>query len=178
LGLSQKCIPAARTLKNVNHPINAKVEKRVIIKFLSNEGADATEIHHRLLRAFQENAYTLSSVYGWIRAFKTGRTIVWDEHRAGSPALDHINSKILSVFQESESQSVRSLAQELNVSLSTVDARLTDVFGFSLRHTRWVPELLTDELKATRVATSVKMLEILEQQEWRDFAGVITRDES
>jgi hypothetical protein len=40
--------------KNVDHPMNAKVEPRVIIKFLSNEGADATEIHDRLLRAFQE----------------------------------------------------------------------------------------------------------------------------
>jgi hypothetical protein len=76
LDLSQKGISAARTLKNVNYPMKAKVEQRAIIKFLSNEGADATEIHHRLLRAFQEDAYTLSSVYEWIRVFKTGRTIV------------------------------------------------------------------------------------------------------
>jgi hypothetical protein len=52
LRLSQKCIPAAGTLQNVNHPMNAKVEPRVIIKFLSTEGADAIEIHHRLLRDF------------------------------------------------------------------------------------------------------------------------------
>jgi hypothetical protein len=32
-------------LRNVTHPMNANVEQRVIIKFLSNEGADATEIH-------------------------------------------------------------------------------------------------------------------------------------
>jgi AraC-like DNA-binding protein len=103
---------------------------------------------------------------------------VWEEHRAGRPRLDHIDSKILSVFQENEYQSVRTLAQELNVSLSTVHARSTDVFGFSLRHTRRVPRLLTDELKSTRVATSVKMLEILEQQNGeilQELSGEISR---
>jgi AraC-like DNA-binding protein len=158
--------------------MNAKVEQRVIIKFLSNEGADATEIHHRLFRAFQEDAYTLSSVYQWIRALKTGRTIVSDMHQAGRSQLDHIHSKILSLFPESESQSVRSLAQQLNVSSSTVHARLTDVLGFSLRHTRWGVHLLTEELKTTRIATSMKMLEILEKQKRIHFAGIITGDES
>jgi hypothetical protein len=116
-------------VKNINHPMNGKVEQRVI-KFLSNDGADATEIHQRLLRAFQENAYILSSAYEWIQAFKPGRTIVWNGHRAVRPRLDHIDSKITSVFEESESKSVRSLAQELNVSLSRVHVRLSHVLGF------------------------------------------------
>jgi hypothetical protein len=51
LGLSQNCISAAWTLKHVNHPMNAKDEQRVITKFLSNEGAVATKMHHRLLRS-------------------------------------------------------------------------------------------------------------------------------
>jgi transposase len=145
--------------------MNGKVKQRVIIKFFSSDGVDAIEILHRLLRAFQKNSHILSSVYEWIQAFKTGRTSVLDEHRAGRPRIDHSDSKILSVFQENESHCVRSLAQELSLSLRTVYARLIDASGFSLRHPRWVPHLLTDELKATRVATSVKMLEIVEQQE-------------
>jgi hypothetical protein len=72
--------------------MDAKMEQRVITTFLSSEGADATEIHSRLLRAFQEDAYTISSVYEWIRAFKTGRTSVADEHLAGRSRLDHIDS--------------------------------------------------------------------------------------
>jgi hypothetical protein len=38
--------------------------------------------------------------------------------------------------------------------------------------------LLTDELKATRVAASMKMFEILEQEELTYFAGIIKGDES
>jgi hypothetical protein len=177
LALSQKCIFTPGTFKNFRHSMNVKFQQRVIIKFLSTEGPDASEIQHRLLQAFQEDTYTLSSLHEWIEAFNTRHIIVLGEHLVRRPRLDHIDSKILSLVQESESQSVQSLAQQLNVSLSMVHARLTDVLGFSLRHTRWVPHLLTDELKVTRVATSMKMLEILEQQERRDFAGIITGEE-
>jgi hypothetical protein len=75
--------------------MNAKVEHRVIIKFLLNEREDATEIHDKFLRASQEDAYTFSSVYEWIRAFKMGQTSVLDEHRAERPRFDHIDSTIL-----------------------------------------------------------------------------------
>jgi hypothetical protein len=92
LGLSQKWISLSRRLTNVNHLMTAKIERCGIIKFLSNEEADATKIHHRLLRAFQEDVFTLSSVSEWIQAFKTGSTIVWGEHLAGRPRLDHIDS--------------------------------------------------------------------------------------
>jgi hypothetical protein len=37
LSLSQKSISAARTLQNSNHPKDAKVEERVIIKLLSSQ---------------------------------------------------------------------------------------------------------------------------------------------
>jgi hypothetical protein len=128
-------------------------------------------------KAFQKDVSALSSIYERIRTFKTWRTSVPDEHRVGRPLLDHIDSEIRLLFQENESQSVRSLAQELNVSLSTIHARLTDVLSFSLRHTRWVSYFLTDKLKVARVAISTKMFEMLEHEEQTHVAGIITGDE-
>jgi hypothetical protein len=81
-------------------------------------------------------------------------------------------------LQQHEIHSVRSLAQELNISLTKIHARLTGVVGFFLRHPREVPHFLTDELKAIRVSTSIEMLEILEHQKRIHFAGIITGDES
>jgi hypothetical protein len=54
--------------------MNAQFEQRVNIKFLWSEDIDPVEIHHRLLRAFQKSVYLLSSIYEWIRAFKSGST--------------------------------------------------------------------------------------------------------
>jgi AraC-like DNA-binding protein len=87
---------------------------------------------------------------------------VLDELRVRSPRIDHIDSKSLSLFTENKFHSVRTLAQELGVSLSTVYDRLVTVLGFSLRHARLVLHLLIEELKAQRIATSVEIMLILQ----------------
>jgi hypothetical protein len=158
--------------------MNAKLEQRVIMKSPWSEKTDPVEMHDRLIRTFQEDAYTISSVYEWIRAFKRGRTNVLDELRAGRSRFDHIDSKILSLFTENESHGVQTPAQELGVSLSTVSDRLVNVLGFSLRHARLVPHLFTEELKAQRIATSIEMRPILQTQEPVSRGGVVTGDES
>jgi transposase len=142
--------------------MEAKGEQREIIKFLSNEGTTAFEIHYRLRRAFQKDAFSLSSVYDWTRAFKSGRTRVLDSHWAGGPRLDHIDSKILSLFQQNEFHSARTLAKELAVSLGIVYSRFTDLLRLSLGYTRHASLFLTKGLNATRVKTSIEPLEILQ----------------
>jgi hypothetical protein len=68
--------------------------------------------HSTLLQTFQGDVYTLSSVHEWIRAFKTGRTSVLDDHRAERSHFNHTDSQILSPFHENEFQSVQTLAEE------------------------------------------------------------------
>jgi hypothetical protein len=48
-----------------------RLEQSVIVRFPWSEKKNAVKIHYRLFRAFQEDAYTFSSVYESIRAFKT-----------------------------------------------------------------------------------------------------------
>jgi hypothetical protein len=148
------------------------------MKFLWSERTDPDEIHSRLSRAFQEDPYTLSSVYKWIRAFETGRTSVLDEHRAGQSRLDRLDSKSLSLFHENELHRFQTLAQELAACLSTVYDRLISVFGFSSRHARWIPHVLAQELNAERITTSTETLRILQEQEPTNFARIFTGDES
>jgi hypothetical protein len=68
--------------------------------------------------------------------------------------------------------------RELDVSFGTVSARLTEVLGFSLRHTRSIPHFLTDEFQVGMVATSMKMFKVLEQQKRTHLARIIMGDES
>jgi hypothetical protein len=100
----------------------------------------------------------------------------WASHRA--PPFKYVESKILSLFQQNEFHHVRTLDQELADSLNMVCARLTDVLAFSLQHTLSIPHQLTEELKVTRVKTSIEMLVSLQQQEPTNFARVITGDVS
>jgi hypothetical protein len=158
--------------------MNEKLEQRIIMKFLWSNGTNPVEIHSRLLQACQKDVYTLSSVYEWIRAFKTGSTSVLDEHRAGRPRFDNIYSTVLSVFHENEFHSIQTLAQKLRVCLNRVYDRGMNWFGFSLRNARWVLDLLTQELKAERVTNSTEMLRILQTYEPTNFARIITGDKS
>jgi AraC-like DNA-binding protein len=110
--------------------MKAKLEQHIATRFIWSEKRDAAEIHCRLLRAFQKDTSKLSSVYESTTAFKIGRTSVLDEARARAPQLDHIGSKILSLFTANEFHSVRTLAQELGISSSTVHNILVHLFGF------------------------------------------------
>jgi hypothetical protein len=148
------------------------------MKFLWSEKRDPVEIHYRLLRAFREDAYLISSVREWIRAFKTAHTIVLDELRAGRPRLDHIDSVILPLLTEESFHSVPTLAQELGVSLILVYDILVNGLGFSLRHAWWAYHLLTEELEAKGIATSIQVLRILQTQEPMGSAGIVTTNES
>jgi hypothetical protein len=53
--------------------MDIKVEQRAIIKFLWHEGLAAEQIQLRLQAVYGDDVYALSSVYWWIRVFKTGR---------------------------------------------------------------------------------------------------------
>jgi hypothetical protein len=130
-----KRIYAVGVLRDANLSMGGKVEQRVTIKFLSNEGANATKIHCRLLQIFQKAAHMLSSVSKWIRSFKKWRANILDDDWAGQLRLDHINSQIMSLFQKNELHSVGPPMQELSLSLSMGHAGLPDVLEFALRDT-------------------------------------------
>jgi hypothetical protein len=100
-------------VKNVDHFMDAKLGQRAVMAFMWSEKTDPVKSYCRPARAFQVDAYAISSVHKWIGTFKTGRISVLDELRAGRPQLDHIDSKILSLFTEDTFHSVRNLAQEL-----------------------------------------------------------------
>jgi hypothetical protein len=102
---------------------------------------------------------------------------VLGEARGGNPRFDQIDSNILLLLAENEFHDARNLAQELGISLSTVHARLVNALGFSLPLAQWVPRLLTEELKAQTVTTSIKMLQPLENQKPMNFTGAVTGDE-
>jgi hypothetical protein len=128
--LSERCMFTYLTLTIVYHSMEARPShfSRTKIQLLP-------KIHHRLRGAFQEDVYTLSSVYKWGRAFKTGLKKVLNEHRSGRSRLDHIESKILSLFRQAKFHSVHTLTRALPLSFGTVDTR----FGTDLHKKRSMP---------------------------------------
>jgi hypothetical protein len=72
-------------------------DQRVIIKFLSNEGADASQITARLQELFVEHAYQNRTVQFWITEIRRGHQDLRDEIPRGRPPLDDLDGKILAI---------------------------------------------------------------------------------
>jgi hypothetical protein len=73
---------------------------------------------------------------------------------------------------------VRRIARATHLPPTTVYRRLRDTLGFTVRHLRWVPHILSDQQKQRRVECSRELLTLLESQQRRDWQDIVTLDES
>jgi hypothetical protein len=144
-------------------------EQRLIIRFLTNEDVDAHEIHTILNAQFGEQTYGLGGIQFWVREMQSDREDLHDEHRSGRPALDYIDTKIISILEKVPFESARSIAQVQNVDHATVSHRLHEKLGFKSYCLRWVPHLLTSKFGAKRreLTGLIPYLEAAKKDSWR-----------
>jgi len=154
------------------------LELRSVIKFLWIEEVPGPEIQRRLSMAYGDSAYSLTSVYRWIRLFKCGRTNVEDDERSGRPPIDDLDASIIHVLNHDPFSTVRVIADNLGVSVSTVYRRLTISLGLKSYLCKWVPHFLTEELRQKRLTLAQQLLSDLETEEPFRFQRIITGDES
>jgi hypothetical protein len=145
-------------LESVKDPFMMEHDQRVIIRFLSNEGIADDEIIIKLQAQFVEHVYKLRTVQFWIGEVRFGRQDLHDEIRTGRPPLDDCDAKILAILNKSAFESARSIAERLHVSRTIVLNYLRLSIGFKSFHLRWVPHLLTEDLRQKRKDDARAML--------------------
>jgi hypothetical protein len=155
-----------------------EVEQCVIIKILQFKRIKLRDIQQELTLVFGEESYTLASVKRCIHELKTGRTTMTDDPRPGKPSIGHIDVLILKHLRESPFASVQSLTEDLKIPKTSVWRRLTESLQFKSRHFKWVPYMLTEELRQKRVDGARTLLDALEAQQRIGFRDVIAGDES
>jgi hypothetical protein len=75
--------------------MDIKVKQCAVIKVLGYKRLIAEQIQPRLQAVYEDDVCALSSVYYWIRAFKTGRKGTVHDPRSDRLSLDHIGTQIL-----------------------------------------------------------------------------------
>jgi hypothetical protein len=125
-------------------------EQRRIIRFLYRKHAEPQDIHARLSTQFVDAAYSLRSVQRWCQYIRQGPELLDEEPRSGRPPIDFLDIQILSSIEKQPFHSAYSLAEILDVSHTTILNHLRNSLGMKLFHLCWIPNLLTEQLRASR----------------------------
>jgi hypothetical protein len=100
-----------------------------------------------------------------------------DEPRSGRPLVDFLDIQILSNLEKDPFHSAYSLAEILKVSRAAI---LKNSGGLSMKHfhLRWIPDQLTEQLRAQRTKKCQDLPPLLERMEANNVRNIVTGDES
>ncbi|GFR58242.1 histone-lysine N-methyltransferase SETMAR [Elysia marginata] len=140
-------------------------------------------MHHiDLVTVLGENAPSIQTVRKWVKAVLEGRDDMEDEPRPGRlvTACGNANiSKVLVSLRDDRQKSCEEIFTETSMSRTSVFRVLTNKLNNNNnKFSKWVPHLLTDEQKESRVNFSRNFLRRF-QTEQNDFlGGIFTGDET
>jgi len=141
--------------------VHVSVEQRIIIRFLTKEGCKPSEICSRFKRQYSEKTLSNVSVYKRSSAFKEGRETVENEphERRSRTSLTGENSdRVDALIWENRRVTVREVSGILNISDGSVKTIIKQHLQYSKLCARWIPRLLTDEHKSTRLQMAQLLL--------------------
>lgn len=101
-----------------------------------------TEAHRLLVETYNEQAPTISTCEYWFRRFKNGNFNLNDKERTGQPKKFE-DFELQALLEENSAQTLKQLAESLNVGKSTISDRL-HAMGKIHKEGKWVARELPD----------------------------------
>lgn len=137
------------------------IEQRICIKFCLRNQFSAADSLKMVQKAFGDEAMSKKNVYKWYSDFQGGRERVEDEERPGRPSTStdvaHVQ-KIEDLVLENRRLTIRDLADEVGISVGSVNTILKDVLHLKRVKSRLVPKTLNFLEKRRRVEVCQTML--------------------
>ncbi|GBO05005.1 hypothetical protein AVEN_23281-1 [Araneus ventricosus] len=134
---------------------------RGVIRFLWAKKLSAADIHRELCAVYGTNIMSEGVVRQWVRFFKDGRTNIHDESRSGRPSVvsPDLIKKIDEKIRLLRDFTITQLSEHLpNISRTLLYETVTGKSGYRKFCARWVPEMLTEIHKTSRMGAALKFL--------------------
>ena len=157
------------------------LEQRIIIKFMWKLGKGKQEIMCDLSLVYGESALKQRTVEKWLQLFRQGRESTEDDPRSGRPSTSTSSDCVEAVktlIDNNRKVTTREVAETLDISIGSVVEILHDHLGMSKISSRWVPRLLTKEMKAARRDLSLVFMNKFDQGPENFLQRIITGDET
>jgi len=118
--------------------------------------------------------------FEWYSRFKTGRTSIDEDPRSGRPSTStddlHID-EVRDLIIQNCCLSIREIAEDVGISFGSFQAILTEKLNMHRVAAKFVPHVLTEDQKATRVNISQELLDRVNIDE-NFLKTIITGDET
>ena len=158
-----------------------KIKYRAVIEFLSLEGTGPKEIHDRLRNVYGDMSPSYATVKRWAVETKCGRRSLGDEPRSGRPATAVTEENVAALetmIKEDRRITVQEMAHALGISVGSVETILHDHLNMNKVCARWVPRMLTEQMKANRLEKSRENLGLMEASMENFEKRIVTGDET
>lgn len=149
--------------------------------FLLKEGATPADVHRRLQSVCGDGAPSRRTVYNWAELFTGGRDSAEKGTSSGRPrtAVSEENvQRVEDMIADDRRITVRELADILGIGPASVHEILSTHLNVRKVVARWVPKLLTPDMKRTRVELSTQLLEMVNNTHPNFYDRLVTGDES
>ena len=150
-------------------------------KIQAQLGFPPTEIHANLQKAYGNGAFKHATVCKWVRRFIDGRKSKENDPRVGRPVSVLMEKNVATVkplIEEDACYTVQEIEVSSGIYLSSVLKILCKRLGLRKICPRWVPHLLTDEQKQSRVRLASQVIEKYDKCDQRRLEVIVTGDET
>ena len=158
-----------------------KVETRAVIRYLLLKEKSPTETHQKFTTIYKDKAPSYGIVKHWHRHFRCGRTSVESElipGRLHSFADEGTIEKMEPLVMEDRMISVRQLAEEVKISVGSVEKILHDHLQLRKVCARWIPRILSSFQKADRQQKCEYLLYLYYNNDELFVCHLITQDKT
>lgn len=163
--------------------VHSKEAMRHAMFTLWSLGKSAKEIHADLSHIHGSAAPSVRTVFNWVDQFRTGKKDVEDQKRSGRPKTPNtrrLTKVIDDMVKEDGRLTIREICDRTGGTVGTVSRILHDELDLTKLSARWIPRVLTENMKQDREIMSIDNLDMVEDNGgWERVRSlIVTGDET
>ena len=154
------------------------IEYRTVCHFLWKKNYINKDIYCTISDVYDEEVPSLRTIQKWTKNMNDDNWSIFDRPREGRPKRTELKQEIQNVLLYNPYASTQKIAEIVKADRKTVKRVLIDELNMSKVNFKWIPHILTQEIKVKRIEISKELFEFLTSANDQKLHKVLTQDET